>query len=82
MHRNNTNMLQTLSHNFFLYLLYNKPIITFCKSVSGRRDSNPQLSVWKTDALPIELLPQKITFIGILFCYPDLAMSIKQRLPK
>jgi hypothetical protein len=25
---------------------------------SGRRDSNPQPSAWKADALPIELLPQ------------------------
>lgn len=75
-------MLQTMSHNFFLYFNIIKLYLNFVKSVSGKRDSNPQLSVWKTDALPIELLPQKITFIGILFCYPDLAMSIKQRLPK
>jgi hypothetical protein len=25
-------------------------------TLCGRRDSNPQLSVWRTDALPIELL--------------------------
>ena len=39
---------------------------------SGRRDSNPQLSAWKADALAIELLPQirggerRIrTFVGV-----------------
>ncbi len=26
---------------------------------SGKRDSNPRPSVWETDALPAELLPQK-----------------------
>ena len=26
---------------------------------SGRRDSNPQPSAWKADALPIELLPHR-----------------------
>lgn len=32
------------------------------KTWSGRRDSNPQPSAWKADALPIELLPLTINF--------------------
>ena len=35
--------------------------------MSGRRDSNPQLSVWKTDALPIELLPQVLLLLEFNF---------------
>ena len=31
-------------------------------SLSGRRDSNPQHSAWKAEALPIELLPHIFKF--------------------
>ena len=33
---------------------------------SGRRGSNPQPSAWKADALPVELLPQTISYFIIL----------------
>ena len=32
----------------------------FVHQPSGRRESNPRPSAWKADALPIELLPQKL----------------------
>ena len=32
---------------------------------SGKRDSNPQHSAWKADALPIELFPRKIVKIKL-----------------
>ena len=32
--------------------------LSYVGSKSGRRDSNPQPSAWKADALPTELLPQ------------------------
>ena len=40
--------------------LHHGPIIRYSlKYLSERRDSNPQLSAWKADALAIELLSQK-----------------------
>lgn len=34
--------------------------------MSGKRDSNPRPSVWETDALPAELLPQGSLLANLL----------------
>ena len=44
---------------------------------SGRRDSNPQQSAWKADALPIELRPQSGRADRIRTCDPLLPKQMR-----